>query len=82
MGMTKTGNATKAQLHLLRSMAGLETRQARLKPIVDRMCFEKGWTTKPFGGELTEAGKKVIGLTETATSTPLLWENTTATPWG
>lgn len=77
--MTKTSKPSAPQLNLLRSMAGLEKRNTRMKPVVYRACFDKGWTTAYLGGELTEEGRKAAGIV--AQTRELRFENTTARPW-
>lgn len=62
MGMTKT-KASKPQMNLLRSMLGLEARQARMKPSVYTACEERGWISVDDNGrrEITEAGRAIAG---------------------
>lgn len=60
--MTKTSKPSAPQLNLLRSMAGLEPRQTRMKPVVYRTCAARGWITAEIGGKLTEAGRIAAGI--------------------
>ncbi len=77
--MTKTSKPSAPQLNLLRSMAGLEKRNTRMKPVVYKACFEKGWTTAYLGGELTAEGRAAAGVKDEKAE--LRFENTTARPW-
>jgi hypothetical protein len=80
MTTTKTSKPTAPQLNLLRSLAGLEERQTRMKPIVYKTCAARGWIASEHGAELTDEGRKAAGIEIAATA--LRFENTTATPWG
>ena len=56
---------SKPQMNLLRSLAGLEARQLRMKPVVYKTCVERGWITTEFAStpeHLTDAGREAAGI--------------------
>jgi hypothetical protein len=60
-----TAKPSKPQMNLLRSLAGLEDRQPRMKPVVYNTCESRGWVKRQglgFRYELTDAGRVAAGI--------------------
>lgn len=56
---------SKPQMNLLRSLAGLEARQTRMKPVVYKTCVQRGWITSEFAylpEHLTAEGRTAAGI--------------------